>query len=207
MCYPYQFDSLAMSAFCGPSPVGELWSQTFIDDNYKFATADGPNPGDDAIHFSIWIAGDPETDRPAFQFQVYKGGMLVDNADLICFGPGERDWMVAPGTWTQSNPIPPWLPGDANLDAFRDGGDYTIWADNYGTTDAPPWSQGGWAVGNFNEDTMVDGGDYTIWADNYTGAVCGRGAGYADTTVPEPGAMTLTFLGMCAVMTIRRRAR
>ncbi len=86
-------------------------------------------------------------------------------------------------------------PGDAGNDGKVDGGDYTVWADNYGTTDALPFSAGGWVVGNFNEDTNVDGGDYTIWCDNY-----GYGAGGAP--VPEPACAAVLALGLCA---LRRR--
>ena len=54
------------------------------------------------------------------------------------------------------------LPGDANFDRVVDGGDYTIWADNFNTG-------GGHQIynGDFTDDGLVDGGDYTIWADNY----------------------------------------
>jgi len=51
--------------------------------------------------------------------------------------------------------------GDANLDGHVDGGDYTIWADNYGRQNAR------WNHADFNADRVVNGGDYTIWADNY----------------------------------------
>ena len=68
------------------------------------------------------------------------------------------------------------IPGDANEDCMVDGADYTVWSDNYGKTDADPWSQGGWTVGNFTEDSNVDGGDYSIWADNYGWGVGGAEA-------------------------------
>lgn len=221
MCYPYQFDSPAMSAFCGPSPVGEQWSQTFLNQTGVFATADGPDPGDEAIHFSIWIAGDRETDRPAFQFQAYSGETRVDNADIICFGSGEMDWMVAPGTWTQNSPIPPWIPGDANLTADVDLLDLTIVANN--------WSQGGrsWEEGDFNGDGWVDLMDLTLLANNWlVGGCAGPGPaeaqfadpaglviggrqheGGAGPAVPEPGTIALLALGGSAVLFGRRRAR
>ena len=197
MCYPYQFDSPAMSAFSGPSPVGEQWWQTFLNQSGVFAAADGPDPGDETIHFSIWIAGDRETDRPAFQFQVYRGQTRVDNADIICFGSGEMDWMVAPGTWTQNSPIPPWLPGDVNFDAYVDGADYTVWADHY-------HQAGGWEQGDFSGDGFVDGADYTLWADNYTGA---GGCGGAGPSIPEPATLLLMALGVGALMARRSKPR
>ncbi|HET6427718.1 MAG TPA: DNRLRE domain-containing protein [Phycisphaerae bacterium] len=94
-----------------------------------------------------------------------------------------------------SGPVLP-HPGDAQPDGKVDGGDYTIWADNYAKTDALPWSEGGWVVGNFTEDTNVDGGDYTIWADEY-------GYGTGGAAVPEP--VTLGLLVIGAVAAIRRR--
>ncbi len=215
MCRPYQFDSPAMSAFSGPSPVGEQWSQTVISVNQLFAAADGPNPGDQAIHFSIWIFGDPQVDRPAFHLQAYKGPNLVDNADLICFGPGELDWMVAPGTWKRIKPIPPWPPGDANCDGQIDGADYTIWADHYKQA-------GGWGQADFNADNFVDGADYTIWADHYdapngtgggvsgaaTLSVTGPGPAAAGAAeVPEPGLGIVLVLALRMVATGRRRKR
>jgi hypothetical protein len=92
-------------------------------------------------------------------------------------------------------PVLPY-PGDATDDGKVDGADYTVWADNYGMTDAPLWSAGGWTVGNFTEDTNVDGADYTVWADEY-------GYGTGGAAVPEP--VTLALLAMGAVVAIRRR--
>jgi len=92
----------------------------------------------------------------------------------------------------------PW-PGDAQPDGKVDGGDYTIWADNYGKTDAPAWSAGGWTVGNFTEDANVDGGDYTVWADNY-------GYGTGGAPVPEPATLLVLAAGAAAVICRRRRS-
>ncbi len=92
----------------------------------------------------------------------------------------------------------PW-PGDAQPDGKVDGGDYTIWADNYGKTDAPVWSAGGWTVGNFTEDANVDGGDYTVWADNY-------GYGTGGAPVPEPATLLALAAGAAAVICRRRRS-
>ncbi len=80
--------------------------------------------------------------------------------------------------------------GDANLDGLVDGGDYTLWADNY-------QRPADWMSGDFTRDAWVDGGDYTIWADNYA-----PGGGAA---VPEPGGVALLVCG--GLISIRRRLR
>ncbi|MGB3086835.1 MAG: PEP-CTERM sorting domain-containing protein [Phycisphaerae bacterium] len=195
MAYPYEFDSPAMSAFCGPSPVGEDWSQTFLNDNRDFATADGPSPGDEAIHFAIWIGGDRLVDRPAFHFQTYLGETRVGNADVICWGPEELDWMVAPGTWTQNSPIPPWLPGDADRDTDVDIYDIiNHWQPNY---TGPGATGKEWEDGDWDGDGDVDIFDaLNCWQVNYTGP-----------HTPEPATIALTALGAAAVMAARRRNR
>ena len=81
--------------------------------------------------------------------------------------------------------------GDATLDGCVDGGDYTLWADNYG-------QPGAWCDGDFNCEGFVDGADYTLWADNY-----GYGTGRAG--VPEPAALSMLILG--AWLALRRKLR
>jgi len=88
------------------------------------------------------------------------------------------------------------VPGDANVDGRIDGADYTIWADNYGATGLPAFSDGGLAYGNFNDDDVVNGSDYTLWADNY---LFGAGGG---TRLPEPGTLALIGGG---IWLLRRR--
>jgi Purple acid Phosphatase, N-terminal domain/Calcineurin-like phosphoesterase/PEP-CTERM motif len=80
------------------------------------------------------------------------------------------------------------LPGDANGDGAVTDADYTIWADNYGASDAS------WGMGDFNGDGEVTDADYTIWADNYG----------ATTGVPEPASMTLLAFGALAGLRRRR---
>ena len=54
------------------------------------------------------------------------------------------------------------LRADGNGDGAVDGADYTLWADNWGRTDA-----NGAAEGDFCGNGTVDGADYTIWADEW----------------------------------------
>ncbi|OPX24354.1 MAG: hypothetical protein B1H04_02290 [Planctomycetales bacterium 4484_123] len=189
MAYPYQFDSPAMSAFVGPSPVGEQWAQTFLNESHVFATADGPNPGSETISFAVWVVGDRQVDRPAFHYQAYRGQTLVDTADIICWGPGELDWMVAPGTWKIRRPVPPWIPGDANRDCEVGIADVGILADNYGRTGAD------WGDGDFTGDGLVGIADLGVLADNY-----GTGPIVADQPLPEPGTLMLVAMGLAAVL-------
>jgi hypothetical protein len=77
------------------------------------------------------------------------------------------------------------VPGDANGDGAVTDADYTIWADNYGTTGATS------AQGDFNGDGTVTDADYTIWADNYgTGVTAAASATEASVgsaaTDPDP---------------------
>ncbi len=95
----------------------------------------------------------------------------------------------------------PVLSGDATFDGEVDGADYTIWADNFGTTGAAPWYNGGWSVGNFNDDFVVDGADYTVWADHYK-----AGGGADAAAVPEPAALML-LAAIAPLLNRRRRAR
>jgi hypothetical protein len=190
MAYPYQFDVPAMSLFQGPSPIGEEWSMTFMSLSQTFAAASGPNPGNETIHFDIWVAGDRQADRPAFHFQTYRNGVRVDNADIICFGPGELDWMVAPGTCALDQPLTTCIPGDANFDGMVTDADYTIWADNYGHSPADC------SLGSWNDDGITTDADYTIWADNY---------GYGVAAVSEPASLALLL--PAAAWALRRRRR
>jgi len=101
--------------------------------------------------------------------------------------------------WMTTLRTGPAAPGDANLDGAVDGGDYTIWCDNYGQS-------GGWGSGDFNDDALIDGADYTIWCDNYgsTGLAAG-GYGTGGASIPEPATAALLGFAAAALTYPRRR--
>jgi hypothetical protein len=92
---------------------------------------------------------------------------------------------------------PAGLDGDYNVDGKVDAADYTVWRNNLGDADE--------SALNGNGDGMngVDEGDYTLWKSQF-GQMSGPGAGAA-TSVPEPSAMLLVFLGMAGLVGLRRR--
>lgn len=89
--------------------------------------------------------------------------------------------------------------GDASRDGTVDGGDYTLWADNFLSTGAL------WKHGDFNIDGVVDGGDYTIWADHFMQTIPFNSSALA-TAVPEPSSLVLAVLAG-AVLLAGRKAR
>jgi hypothetical protein len=88
--------------------------------------------------------------------------------------------------------------GDFNLNRIITAGDYTVWASNFGRTNA------GWEDGDANGDGIVDGGDYTLWAD-MMGQV-GQVDASQGTPTPEPATMALIFTGAMVVVS-RRKSR
>ena len=167
MCYPYfladpGIDPMFTVTPAGEySPIGESWSVSFTDPFHDFVSIDGPNTGDCSLYFAFWLAGDPSVDRPALTFQTYRNGIMVDNADVFAWGPGETDWMVAPGTWEVRRPMPPYLPGDANRDGVVDVGDLGILAAHWNRTGMP------WAFADFTGEGLVDVGDLGVLAFNW----------------------------------------
>ncbi|MEM9914676.1 MAG: sulfatase-like hydrolase/transferase [Planctomycetota bacterium] len=86
------------------------------------------------------------------------------------------------------------LLGDYNGDGSVDAADYTVWADNFGSSTN--------LAADGNGDGVVDAADYTIWADNF-GVVAGSG-GSSALSVPEP--TSLAILVVVWSCFIRRKA-
>ncbi len=92
---------------------------------------------------------------------------LVTTIEAVSNGSSTPAPTPQPTLTTTTTPAPtptpiPSIPGDANGDRHVDDLDYTIWANNYGITNATGPRQG-----DFNNDHRVDDLDYTIWANNY----------------------------------------
>lgn len=92
------------------------------------------------------------------------GGSFSTSSLTMYFTTGDLDYHgYGPGAGLDSGTteVDRKIPGDANFDRIVDGGDYTIWADDYLATGQQFYQ------GDFSGDGLVDGGDYTLWADNY----------------------------------------
>lgn len=83
------------------------------------------------------------------------------------------------------------LAGDYNDDGSVDAADYTVWADNFGSTTL--------LDADGNNDGVVDAADYTIWADNF-GASRASAQGLL---IPEPCTAIVLFAGLLGLS--RRR--
>jgi hypothetical protein len=93
----------------------------------------------------------------------------------------------------------PLVPGDGNGDGLVNAGDYTRWANGFGTPN-PAYTDG-----DFNVNGVVNAGDYTIWANNF-GMMLGADGPHA---VPEPSTLVLWMFGIAfvAISGLRRRSR
>ncbi|MEM9914361.1 MAG: family 10 glycosylhydrolase [Planctomycetota bacterium] len=88
------------------------------------------------------------------------------------------------------------LAGDYNGNGVVDAADYTVWADNFGSTLN--------LAADGNGDGVIDAADYTIWADNFG---VSAGASGATTLVPEPNTALLAVPGLMWGLSRRRRDR
>jgi hypothetical protein len=84
------------------------------------------------------------------------------------------------------------IPGDFNSSGIVDVGDYQIWFNNYGKTNAT------FADGDATGNGIVDVADYQVWFNNYGATSAGAGS------VPEPASLSLLVLGGLALL--RRKA-
>ena len=110
---------------------------------------------------------------------------LVTVADL-------SSWLTEAGAVNLASGNP-YLPGDANLDGFVDGSDFTIWNSNKFT------SANGWCQADFNADGFVDGSDFTIWnAHKFTSSA-------TLVAVPEPGGCGIIMLCFVVLWVCRHR--
>lgn len=88
------------------------------------------------------------------------------------------------------------LPGDFNDDGTVDAADYTVWADNRGST----FDLGGNGDETGGSAGVVDVADYFLWKASFGDTA----AGSATATVPEPTSLLVTFVGMLALVLIDR---
>jgi hypothetical protein len=100
-------------------------------------------------------------------------------------------------TWVDfTNPLSvatPGIPGDFDGDGDVDGTDLGIWQGAYSTDDSA----------DADSDGDSDGRDFLIWQRNFTGAP----ALAANSTVPEPSAISLMLLGAAWFATsVRKRS-
>jgi autotransporter-associated beta strand protein len=111
------------------------------------------------------------------------------------------------------------LAGDANLDGFVNGEDFTILASNFNQNVT------GWDQGDFNYDGTVNGEDFTLLAANFNQGASGADASAGDfaaldafaaangitlpttsSSVPEPGTAALVCMVGAGLLHRRRRA-
>ncbi len=93
------------------------------------------------------------------------------------------------------------LPGDYDHNGTVDTNDYTVWRQNYGTTNSD-------ADGDRNG--IVDAGDFVIWRHNFGHTLPGTlsGTSAAAVAIPEPAtailfALTLALLGVHSLRSCR----
>ena len=101
-------------------------------------------------------------------------------------------------------------PGDANWDGKVDGGDLSIWQQNYDPLGLNPNT---WEMGDWNCDNRIDGGDLALWQQFYgpIGSLAFDSQPFLSSTagigVPEPATIALLGLGLTAGAAFIRRKR
>lgn len=230
----FQFDSPATDNFAafdgsGFDPRGFEWSSLFLNNNRNFTVATGPGLGESLLAYTLYLDGNPATDRPSFHYQSYLEGGRVGNYDFYNVantGLFEADWVVLPGTWGMNQAIPAFIPGDANRDASVDIYDIVDhWQLHY---TGPGGSGMTWEQGDWNGDGSVDIYDVVDhWQLNYTGPVSGppplasrqlellqlaaQGRSPSATTalalVPEPASAAVIGAAILLFSTRRREVR
>lgn len=129
----------------------------------------------------------------SFPTTTVTASVINGQIDYRGYGPG-----AALGSGSESLSLI--LPGDANFNRVVDGGDYTIWADNFLTGPGKTI-----ATGDFSGDGIVDGADYTLWADNFlaTGdpfpGVLNSGANASISKVGSNYKLTLPLVAAIAI--------
>lgn len=129
-------------------------------------------------------------------------GLLLDQRDATFVASTNKyvGVVFASSNYGSNQPLleitlTPDKPGDANFDGVVDGGDYTIWANNF------LQSPRSFAQGDFTGDGLVDGADYTVWANNFAPL------GLTALAVPEPASVVLIMGGFPALLLWARRSR
>jgi hypothetical protein len=176
---------------------GKMYWAEYGEKKVQRANLDGGNVEDLLASPDVYYVYDVAVDASAGKLYVSKGSGGMSRCNLDGSSPESMGMYSEYPVALEFVELP--VAGDANLDGWVEGGDYTAWADHYLSEPVPAWEDGGWLVGNFNADDKVEGGDYTIWADHYTG---GGGNG---GSVPEPLALSLLGLGASAVIRRKRR--
>ncbi|MEM6854757.1 MAG: hypothetical protein AAF593_10160, partial [Planctomycetota bacterium] len=140
------------------------------------------------------VSGFTPTLGDSFEIVLANGvfGTFGETAGLNLGGGLELDVDYGPDRITLEV-IQALLAGDYNGNGTVDAADYTVWADNFGSTTLLD------ADGNGNG--VVDAADYTIWADNF-GASNASAQGFV--LIPEPASLALLALGV--PLLVRRRS-
>ena len=108
---------------------------------------------------------------------------------------GERDAFLAKFEFVPSSI--PVIPGDYNQDGVVDAADYTMWADNRGST----FDLGGNGDETGGSGGVVDVADYSLWKASFGNTAAGSATG----AVPEPTSLLVTLVGMLALALFNRR--